>query len=47
MDFVIEIVSDKNIQHLIKVRANSTGPDVELSRKEIDFGEIEVLKKYV
>lgn len=47
MDFIIEIVSDKNIQHLIKVKANSIGPIVELSRKEIDFGEVQVLNKYV
>ncbi len=47
MDFIIEIVSDTNIQHLIKVRANSIGPIVELSKKEINFGDVEVLKKYV
>lgn len=40
MDFVIEIVSDKNVQHVIKIKANSIGPIVELSKKEIDFGEI-------
>lgn len=40
MDFLIEIVSDKNIQNLIKIKANSIGPIVELSKKEIDFGEI-------
>ena len=47
IDFIIEIVSDKNTQHLIKVRANSIGPIVELSRKEIDFGEVRVLTKHI
>lgn len=47
LDFAVEIVSDKNEQHLVKVRAQSTGPDVDLSRKEIDFGTVDVLKKYV
>lgn len=47
MDFIIEIISDKNVQHLIKVKANSTGPIVDLSRKEIDFGEVKVLNKYI
>ena len=47
MDFVIEIVSDTNIQHFIKVKANSIGPIVELSKKSIDFGDVEVLNKYI
>ena len=47
MDFVIEIVSDTNIQHFIKVKADSIGPIVELSKKTIDFGDVEVLNKYI
>ena len=47
MEFIIEIVSDKSTQHLIKVRANSIGPIVELSRKEIIFGDVAVLEKHV
>ena len=43
MDLIIEIVSDIEIKHLIKIKANSIGPIVELSHKEINFKEIQVL----
>lgn len=45
IDLIIEIVSDDNTQHLVKIRGESIGPTVELSRKEIDFGDVEVLEK--
>ena len=45
MDLIVEIISDTNTQHLIKIKANSRGPDVELSHKDLDFGEVEVLNK--
>lgn len=47
IDLVLEIVSDSNEQHLIKIKGNSIGPIVELSAKEIDFGEQVVLQKHV
>ena len=47
MDFVIEIVSNIKTQHLIKVTANSIGPIVELSKKEINFGDVDVLTKKI
>lgn len=47
IDLVVEIVSDTNTQHLIKIKANSIGPIVELSHKELDFGDVDVLGKAV
>ncbi len=46
IDFSIEIISEKNVQQTIRVQANSIGPIAELSRKEIDFGTVQVLKNY-
>ena len=47
IDLIVEIVSDTNTQHLIKIKANSIGPIVELSHKELDFGDVDVLGKAV
>ena len=47
IDLILEIISDTNEQHLIKIKGNSIGPIVELSMKEIDFGDKEVLQKHV
>lgn len=47
IDLILEIISDTNEQHLIKIKGNSIGPIVELSQKEIDFGERDVLQKHV
>jgi hydrocephalus-inducing protein len=47
IDLVLEIISDTNEQHLIKIKGNSIGPIVELSVKELDFGDREVLEKHV
>lgn len=46
IDLIIEIVSDVNEQYLIKIKGNSIGPIVELSQKEIDFGDCKVLEKH-
>ena len=40
MDMIIEIVSDDNNQQLIKIKGNSIGPIVELSHRELDFGDV-------
>jgi hypothetical protein len=47
MNLVVEIVSDNNTQEVIVIKANSIGPIVEISHKEIDFGDVEVLKKTI
>ena len=47
MNLIIEIVSDNNTQEVIIIKANSIGPIVEISHKEIDFGDVEVLKKNI
>ena len=47
MSLIIEIVSDNNTQEEITLKANSIGPIVEISHKEIDFGDVEVLRKHV
>ena len=47
MNLVVEIVSDDNTQDVIVIKANSIGPIVEISHKEIDFGDVEVLKRNI
>lgn len=47
MNLVVEIISDDNTQEVIVIKANSIGPIVEISHKEIDFGDVEVLKRNI
>lgn len=44
---MVEIVSDDKKFDIIKVKAISIGPIVEISKLSINFGEIDVLRKYV
>lgn len=47
IEMLIEIISDNNDQHLIKIKGHSKGPTVDITPKEIDFGDKEVLQKHV
>ena len=46
LELGIEIVSNTNMTQIVKLVANSIGPIVEVSEKEIDFGQVDVLKDY-
>jgi hydrocephalus-inducing protein len=47
LELIIEIISDASEQHLIKIKGHSKGPTVDITPKEIDFGDKEVLQKHI
>jgi len=42
LELAIEIVSNTNTTHIVKLIANSIGPIVEVSERELDYGNVPV-----
>jgi len=43
LELNIEIISNSNLIHIVKLQADSIGPIVEVSEENLDFGQVQVL----